>query len=703
MNLITKKKTVALIMCAGLTLSAYAAAPSVASHRDTISDFHKVYPDNKHFADYHKLRQSWYFNNYVALSDDNGSNYSGKNLTATDSEIRKRLNNIETDMELEYNESVKSYIDSYLKNGRKTVENMLGVSLYYMPIFEKALIEEGVPVELKYLPIIESAMQPSIKSSAKATGLWQFMYDTGKGMGLTINSLVDERCDPEKSSEAAAKFLKKLYDMYGDWNLALAAYNWGPGNVNKLISRYVKNGEKPDFWALRKYMPNETRNYVPKFIATVYIMEYYKEHGISPALAKQPILVDSVHVRNKVSFKQISEVLDIPIDAIRAFNPQYIKDIIPGDGRNSYVLKLRPEQIYAYMMSEDKILAHGKDKKNNSEKSQLDNGFEIEEEPEGGIDELIEASEIVQPLFSPDNSNNITTPGMSRAEQIKAERRQEYQQERDRLQKDRIRKNRSSQRSNDKKTNTSSDKNLADNNNAKSVAVQPKEDKSDDKKANNKPAPTPKKPEPKAETKKPEPKKPEPKVEPKKPEPKKPEPKADNKKVDPKKPDPKADNKKSDPKADSKKVDPKADNKKSDPKADPKKADNKKADPKADNKKTDPKKQDSKADNKKADPKADPKKADNKKADPKADSKKADPKKQDPKADNKKADPKKADNKADNSKDAKTKTKEVNHTVVKGESLEKIAKKHGTTVDNLRKHNNIKGDKIQPGQKLKVK
>lgn len=353
MNFISKAKTFILLLTASLSFQVDAS--SVLSVRDTITDPYAIYPEPYH-ADYHQLRKEWYFDNYVALSKDTDFNSSAAVL-ATDDEIIERLQSIETDMELPFNASVKYFINKYCSDWRGTVENMLGMSLYYMPIFEKALIEVGAPVELKYLPIIESAMRPTVKSSAKATGLWQFMYDTAKDMGITINTLVDERCDPEVSSKAAAGYLKSLYDIYHDWCLALAAYNWGPGNVNKAIARYG-DSKKPDYWAIRQYMPDETKNYIPKFIAVVYVMNYYHLHNISPVLAKEPIIVDSVHVSHRVHFNQISEVLDIPVDVIRTLNPQYIKDIIPGDGQHHYTLKLPSYQIMCYVMSEDSIISH---------------------------------------------------------------------------------------------------------------------------------------------------------------------------------------------------------------------------------------------------------------------------------------------------------------------------------------------------------
>ena len=245
----------------------------------------------------------------------------------------------------------------YVDRRRTLIENMLGLSTYYMPIFEQALEEEGMPLELKYLPIIESALNPNAVSRVGATGLWQFMLPTARGLGMEINSLVDERRDPIQSSKMAARYLKQLYNIYGDWSLAIAAYNCGPGNVNKALRRAGGETEKKDFWEIYPFLPSETRGYVPGFIAANYAMNYYDKHNISPALARRPIITDSVYVKKRVHFQQIADVLNIPIEEIRLLNPQYRKDIIPGDIK-AYPLVLPSHQALCYIVSEDSIVAH---------------------------------------------------------------------------------------------------------------------------------------------------------------------------------------------------------------------------------------------------------------------------------------------------------------------------------------------------------
>ncbi len=276
--------------------------------------------------------------------------------------IKQRLASMPTVIEMPFNSIVRQYIDRYTKNGRPQVSAILGLGLYYMPIFEQALEERGLPQELKYLPVIESALDPNAVSKHGATGLWQLMLATGKGLGLECNSLVDERRDPYASSKAAAELLKQLYDSYGDWSLAIAAYNCGPSTVNKAIRRAGGDATKADFWKIYPYLPEETRGYVPMFIAANYVMTYYPKHNISPVLPTKPLVTDTIGVAERMHFDQIEAVLAIPKDELRILNPQYREDIIPGTAERAYMLVLPSKQIHAYLMSHDQIVGYQPDK-----------------------------------------------------------------------------------------------------------------------------------------------------------------------------------------------------------------------------------------------------------------------------------------------------------------------------------------------------
>lgn len=273
------------------------------------------------------------------------------NPTFTTEEYQERLRRLPVVMEMPYNSVVQKFIDQYSGRLRRTVSYALGAGNFYIPIFEEALDYYGLPLELKYLPVIESALEPKAKSPAGAVGLWQFMLATGKRYDLKVNSLIDERQDPYKSSWAAARYLRDLYKIYRDWNLVIAAYNCGPTNVNKAIHR--ANGVR-DYWTIYPYLPSETRGYVPAFIAANYIMNYYCEHNICPMKTKLPITTDTVTIMRDLHMQQVAELCNINVEAIQALNPQYRTQLIPGSS-GPMTLRLPTETLNTFIDLKDSV------------------------------------------------------------------------------------------------------------------------------------------------------------------------------------------------------------------------------------------------------------------------------------------------------------------------------------------------------------
>lgn len=272
-----------------------------------------------------------------------------------DSIYRQRLEELNQRSPLHYtsNETVRAFIDLYAERRRAQVSRMLGLARYYFPMFEQTLDQYNMPLEIKYLAIVESALQPQAHSRAGAQGMWQFMYSTARKNGLRISSYVDERGDPLKATAAACRYLKKLHQLFGDWDLALAAYNSGPGNVSKAI-RYA-DGHK-DYWAIRPFLPRETAGYVPAFIAASYVMRYAEEHEIYPKNIKPSFFTtDTVHIQNKISFQQVSELLDIPMEELRFLNPSYRYEIVPGIPEDPYSLSLPKGKVGLFKYYEDSI------------------------------------------------------------------------------------------------------------------------------------------------------------------------------------------------------------------------------------------------------------------------------------------------------------------------------------------------------------
>ncbi len=291
------------------------------------------------------------------LDEPSDCNMRDVNPVYTKEEYIDRLSRLPNVMEMAYNEVVQKFIDRYSGRLRHSISYMLGASNFYMPIFEEALEAYQLPLELKYLPIIESALNPKAVSRVGATGLWQFMLTTGKQYGLQVNSLVDERRDPVKASYAAARYLKDLYRIFGDWNLVIAAYNCGPENINKAIHR--TNGEK-DYWQIYPYLPKETRGYVPAFIAANYIMTYYSLHNICPMTTRLPAKTDTVMVSKNMHLEQVASVVGINIDLLRSLNPMYRRDIIPGATEPS-PLRLPQSEVGKFIDAEDSVYTYKAD------------------------------------------------------------------------------------------------------------------------------------------------------------------------------------------------------------------------------------------------------------------------------------------------------------------------------------------------------
>ena len=296
------------------------------------------------------------------LDEDGDCNMRDINPVYSREDYVNRLSRLPTVMEMAHNDVVQKFIDRYTGRLRHSISYMLGAFNFYLPIFEEALEMYQLPLELKYLPIIESALNPKAVSRVGATGLWQFMIGTGKQYGLQVNSLVDERRDPVKSSLAAARYLRDLYRIFGDWNLVIAAYNCGPENINKAIRRAQAANKDSvvnvkDYWHIYPYLPRETRGYVPAFIAANYMMTYYSQHNICPMRTRLPTKTDTIMVDRNIHLEQVAGVMGIDIDMLRSLNPMYRRDIIPGASEPS-PLRLPQTEVSRFIDLQDSIYSH---------------------------------------------------------------------------------------------------------------------------------------------------------------------------------------------------------------------------------------------------------------------------------------------------------------------------------------------------------
>ncbi|MBQ6254623.1 MAG: LysM peptidoglycan-binding domain-containing protein [Bacteroidales bacterium] len=302
------------------------------------------------------LLSIWYLHRQVNEDDvdeayDMDSVYFASNVS--DEVLKTRLESMNSYITLPYNEKVRNYMVLYSEKMPTKMGNILGLCQYYMPIFEETFSKYNLPDELKYVAIIESALNPVAVSRAGAKGMWQFMTKTAKSYGLEINSYVDERFDPFKASDAAARYLVDSYKLFGDWNLAISSYNCGPGNVNKAIRR----GGGRDFWTVYDYLPRETRGYVPAFVGAMYAIRFSKEYGLTPSNVQMPVQVDTFEIKRNLHFQQVSDLVGISVEELENLNPQYIKDIVPGNSK-PYILRIPYNYTSAFIANEDSLYTH---------------------------------------------------------------------------------------------------------------------------------------------------------------------------------------------------------------------------------------------------------------------------------------------------------------------------------------------------------
>lgn len=378
------KKILLSIAIGCFSLGCSAKALSILDIKHSITDDNVIAPESFETKT-KELEENFYLKHYATRAEDNGMARIG-----TAREYEELLSKLPTEIELPYNSIVGNLINLYLGKRRTLVADMLALNNYYGNIFVEELLKEKLPLELQYLPVIESALNPNAVSRAGAVGLWQIMPATATGLGLEVNSLVDQRRDPRLASRYAVRYLKQLYEIYGDWSLAIAAYNCGPGNVNKALRR--AGGGKKDFWEIYTYLLPETRSYVPAFIAANFVMNYYNKYGIRPTLVKNKLVTDTVLVNHRVHFNQIADVLNIPVEEIRMLNPQFRKDIIPGDN-HPYALVLPSQQCLSYIMSEDAILQRDAD--SYARRTRVEPGQSLTPNPDGTVSRLVRKTHIV--------------------------------------------------------------------------------------------------------------------------------------------------------------------------------------------------------------------------------------------------------------------------------------------------------------------
>ncbi len=375
-------RKISLVVCAFFTMAAF--SQETASNFESKPEVKLTYLDSIKSTfkknDLASKVDSLWMNELVSLDiyDDLTKDIQTINKDVTVDEelptelLKQRLAamNEKSPFEIEYNQGLENIIKSFLKNRKKSFSRLMALSEYYFPIFEDAFAKQNVPLEIKYLAVVESALNPKAVSKMGATGLWQFMYGTGKQYALKIDSYIDERSDPLKATAACSEYMTKMFNIFGDWELVLASYNSGPGNVTKAIRR---SGGKTKYWDIRNYLPRETQGYVPAFLATMYLFEYHKEHGINPERAVvKNFETDTVAVKNQMSFKQIADLLDMPQSQIQLLNPSYKMNLVPVYQGEQHFIRLPKDKIATFVSNEEQIYAYVKhDKEFKSTSSRL--------------------------------------------------------------------------------------------------------------------------------------------------------------------------------------------------------------------------------------------------------------------------------------------------------------------------------------------
>ena len=351
--------TLVMALASATCIKAQDGTDSIAFFTDTTAvctdSLTVEFPESMEF-DMDSLMGMWFAKQYLSYDED--CLESSVNPKFSDTVYAERLSSLPTIVEMPYNYITRNSIDAYMGRNRKVISFALGMMPIYEDLFVEALLKYNVPLELKYLPIVESALKPKAYSRAGAAGMWQFIYGTGRKYGLQVNSLVDDRYDIAKASEAAAHHLRDLYDMFGDWSLAISAYNCGPGNSTKAITRA---GGKRDFWDIYPYLPRETRGYLPAFIAVNYAMSFYREHGICPMESARPAQTDTLHITRNAHIGQIMHYSGIREEEFKALNPQYLTEIIPGAYRTC-VITLPQQYVKPLVEAGDSIYEYDKDK-----------------------------------------------------------------------------------------------------------------------------------------------------------------------------------------------------------------------------------------------------------------------------------------------------------------------------------------------------